>query len=58
MDINLLIGKIKVQFDKETQSGCKAHTIVELSGIRDGIGNCDIIYCTETSKLIDLITLE
>ena len=57
MDINLLIGKMKVQFDKETQSRCNAHTIVELNAIRDGIGNCDIMSCTEASKFIDLITL-
>ena len=58
MDINLLIEKIKVQFEKETQSRSKAHTIMELCAIRDGIANFDIISCTETSKLIDLITLE
>ena len=60
MDINLLIGKMKVQVEKETQSRSNAHTIVELYAIRDGIANCDIMSCTEAtcSKLIDLITLE
>ena len=58
MDINLLIAKIKTQFEKETQSRSTAHTIVELCAIRDGIANCDIMSCTEASKLIDLITLE
>ena len=42
MDINFLIGKMKVQFEKETQSRSNAHTIVELCAIRDGIANCDI----------------
>ena len=41
----------------ETQSRSNAHTIVELCAIRDGIANCDIMSCTEASKLIDLITL-
>ena len=58
MDINLLIGKMKVQFEKETQGRSNAHTIVELCAIRDGIANCDIMSLTEASKLIDLITLE
>ena len=58
MDINLLIVKIKVQFEKESQNRSNAHTIVELCAIRDGIANCDIMFCTEASKLIDLITLE
>ena len=43
MDINLPIAKMKVQFEKETQNLCTAHTI------------CD---ATETSKLIDIISLE
>ena len=58
MDINLLIAKMKVQFEKETQNRSNAHTIVELCAIRDGRANCDIMSCTEASKLIDLITLE
>ena len=58
VDINLLIGKMRVQFEKETQSRSNAHTIVELCAIRDGIANCDIMSCTEASKLIDLNTLE
>ena len=58
MDINLLIAKIKVQFEKETQSRSNAHTKVELCAIRGGIANCDIMSCTEASKLFDLITLE
>ena len=58
VDINLLIGKMRVQFEKETQSRSNAHTIVELCAIRDGIANCDIMSCTEASKLIDSITLE
>ena len=58
MDINLLIAKMKVQFEKETQNRSNAHTMVELYAIRDGIANCDIMSCTEASKLIDLITLE
>ena len=49
---------MKVQFKKETQSRSNAYTIVELCAIRDGIANCDIMYCTDASKLIDLITLE
>ena len=50
---------MKVQFEKETQNRSNANnTIVELCAIRDGIANCDIMSCTEASKLIDLITLE
>ena len=26
--------------------------------IRDGVANCDVIFCTEASKIIDLISLE
>ena len=56
---DLLIGKMKVQLEKESQSRVSnAHTIVELCAIRDGIANCDIISCTEASKLIDLKVLE
>ena len=58
IDINLLIAKMKVQFEKETQNKSNAHTVVELCAIRDGIAYCDIMSCTEASKLIDLITLE
>ena len=58
MDIHLLITKMKVQFEKETQNRSNAHTIVELCAIRDGIANCDVMSCTEASKLIGLITLE
>ena len=47
-----------IQFEKETQSRSNAHTIVELCAIRDCIANCDVMSCTEASKLIDLITLE
>ena len=47
---------MKVQFEKETQSRSNAHTIVELCAIRDDIANCDIMSCTEASKLIALIT--
>ena len=57
MDINLLIAKIKVQFEKETQNISTVHTIVELCAIRDGVANCDVKSCTEASKMIDLITL-
>ena len=53
MDINLLIAKIKVHFEKETQNRSNAHTIVELCAIRDGIANCDVMSCTEASKLTD-----
>ena len=57
MDIKLLIAKMKVQFEKETQNRSNAPTIVELCAIRDGIANCDLMSCREASKLIDLITL-
>ena len=50
VDINLLIGKMRIQFEKETQSRSNAHTIVELCAIRDGIANCDIMSCTEASN--------
>ena len=39
MDIHLLIAKMKVQFEKETQNRSNAqfaHTIVELYDMRDG----------------------
>ena len=58
--INLLVAKIKEQFEKETQniSRSTTHTIVELCAIRDGVAKCDVMSCTEASKMIDLITLE
>ena len=36
------------------------HTIVELCAIhvRDGVANCDVMSCTDASKMIDLISLE
>ena len=49
---------MKVQFEKETQNISTAHTIVELCAIRDGIANCDVMFCTEASKMIELISLE
>ena len=50
---------MKVQlFERETQSRSKAHTIVELCAIRDGVANCDVMSCTDASKMIDLIFLE
>ena len=51
---------MKAQFDKDMQNICTAHTIVELYAtfIRDGIPNCDIMSCTYTSNMIDLISLE
>ena len=58
IDINLLIAKMKVQFEQGTQSRSNAHTIVELCATRDGIANCDIMSCTEISKLINLISLD
>ena len=57
MDRNLLIAKIKAQFDKDIQNISTAHTIVELCAIRDGVANCDMA-CTEVSKLINLISLD
>ena len=58
MDTNLLIAKMKAQFEKETQNISNSHTIVELWAIHDGIANCDVMFCTEASKLIDLISLQ
>ena len=60
MDINLLISKIKAQFDKDKQNISTAHTIVELCAIRDGVANCDVMSCTDASNnfMIDLISLE
>ena len=39
MDINLLITKMKVQFEKETRNISTAHTIVVLCAIRDVTAN-------------------
>ena len=60
MDINLLISKIKAQFDKDKQNISTAHTIVDLCAIRDGVANCDVMSCTDASNnfMIDLISLE
>ena len=52
MDKNLLIGKMKVKFENETQSRSNAHTIVKLCTIRDGIANCDIMSCTEARVIL------
>ena len=49
---------MKVHFEKETRNISTAYTIVELCAICDGIANCDLMSCSEASKLIDLITLE
>ena len=46
---------MKVQFEKETPNRSNAHTIVELCAIRDGVANCDVMSCTEASKLVDLV---
>ena len=53
MDINLLIAKMKAQFEKETQNISTAHTIMELCAIRDGVANCDVMFCTDASKMIE-----
>ena len=58
MDIHLLIAKMKAQFEKETQDISTAHTIVELCTIRDSVTNCDVMSCTDASKMIDLISLD
>ena len=58
MDRNLLIAKIKAQFDKDIQNISTAHTIVELCAIRDGVANCDVMSCTDASNMIYLISLE
>ena len=39
MDTNLLINKIYVQFEKETQNRSTAHTIVELCAVHDSVTN-------------------
>ena len=58
IDIKLLIAKMKAQFEKETKNISTAHTIVELCAIRDGVANCDVMSCTDASKMIDLIFLD
>ena len=58
MDINLLIAKMKAQFDKDIQNISTAHTIVELCPIRDSIANFDVMSCTDASNMTDLISLE
>ena len=57
MDRNLLIAKIKAQFDKDIQNISTAHTIVELCAVREGVANCDVMSCTDACKMIDLISL-
>ena len=49
---------MKAQFEKETQNISAAHTKVELCAIRDGVANCDVMSCTDDSKMIDLISLD
>ena len=58
MEINLLIAKLKAQFEKETQNINNVHTIVELCATRDVVANCDGVSCTDASKMIDLISLD
>ena len=58
MDINLLIAEMKAQFKKEIQNISTVHTIVELCAILDSVANCDIMFCTDASKMIDLISLD
>ena len=58
MEINLLIANIKSQFEKEIQIISTTHTIVELCAIRDGVANCDVMSCTDASKIIDIISLK
>ena len=58
MNINLLIAKIRAQFDKDIQNISTAHTIMELCAIRDGAVNCDVMSCIDASNMIDLISLE
>ena len=44
---------MKAQLKKETQNISTDHTIVptivELCAIRDGVANCDVMYCTEVT---------
>ena len=58
MDKNLLIAKIKTHFDNDIPNISTAHTIVELCAIRDGVANCDVMFCTDVCRMIDLISLE
>ena len=58
MDINLLIAKMKAQFEKETQNISTAHIIVKLCAIRDGVANCGVMSCMDVSKMIDFVSLE
>ena len=58
MDINFLIAKMKAQLEKETRNISTAHTIVDLCAIRNGIANCDVMSCTDASKMIDFISLD
>ena len=57
MDKNILIAKIKAQFDKDIQNISTAHTIVELCAIRDGVANCDVVSCTDASNNNTVILL-
>ena len=50
--------KMKAKFENEARNISTAHTIVELCAIRDGVAKCDVMFCTEASKIIDLISLE
>ena len=56
IDINLLIGKMKVQFEKETQKSQSHTIIVELCDIRDDVANCNVMSCTEVSEIFDLLS--
>ena len=58
MDINLLIARMKTKFEKETHNLNIAHTIVELCAILDDVAKCDVMSCTDASKMIDLIFLD
>ena len=53
-----MIAKIKAQSQKETQNIITVHTIVWLCAIRNGVANCDVMSCTDASKMIDLIFLD
>ena len=44
MDINFLIAKMKVRFEREAKNISTAHSIVELCAIRDGVANCDVMF--------------
>ena len=43
---------MKAQFDNDIQNISTAHTIVELCAIRDGVANCDVMSCTDASKVL------